>query len=83
MILRHFKITILSAFLFLSISCSQKVQEPFSFVQLCDTQLGMGGYEHDIRSFEQAVKQINEIHPDLVVILLMMLRIAHIMNLKE
>ncbi|MCK5700113.1 MAG: metallophosphoesterase [Cyclobacteriaceae bacterium] len=68
MILRHFKITILSSFLFVSISCSQKVQEPFSFVQLCDTQLGMGGYEHDIRSFEQAVKQINEINPDFAVI---------------
>ena len=68
MILRHFKITILSSFLFFSISCSQKVQEPFSFVQLCDTQLGMGGYTHDIQSFEQAVKQINEIDPDFVVI---------------
>ena len=68
MILRHFKIAILSAFLFLSISCSQKVQEPFSFVQLCDTQLGMGGYAHDIRSFEQAVLQINELNPDFAVI---------------
>ena len=25
-------------------------QEPFSFVQMCDTQLGMGGYEHDVRT---------------------------------
>ncbi len=68
MILRHFKIAILSAFLFLNISCSQKVQEPFSFVQLCDTQLGMGGYEHDVQSFKQAVKLINELNPDFVVI---------------
>lgn len=68
MILRHFKIAILSAFLFLNISCSQKVQKPFSFVQLCDTQLGMGGYEHDIQSFKQAVKLINELKPDFVII---------------
>ena len=68
MILRHFKIAILSTFLFLSISCSQNVQEPFFFVQLCDTQLGMGGYTHDIRSFEQAVFQINELNPDFAVI---------------
>ena len=32
--------------------------EPFTFVQLCDTQLGMGGYEHDINTFRQAVSQI-------------------------
>ncbi|QDU45714.1 cyclic 3',5'-adenosine monophosphate phosphodiesterase [Symmachiella dynata] len=42
--------------------------EPFTFVQLCDTQLGMGGYEHDIQTFRQAVKQINEMDPDFVVI---------------
>jgi predicted MPP superfamily phosphohydrolase len=52
--------------LFLSLSCSKR--EPFSFVQMCDTQLGMGGYEHDVRMFEQAVKQINDLNPDFVVI---------------
>jgi 3',5'-cyclic AMP phosphodiesterase CpdA len=68
MILRNFKIAMLSAFLFLSISCTESRQKPFSFVQLCDTQLGMGGYEHDVQSFEQAVKQINELNPEFVVI---------------
>ena len=40
----------------------------FTFVQLCDTQLGMGGYEHDVASFSQAVKQINFLQPAFVVI---------------
>ena len=40
----------------------------FRFVQMCDTQLGMGGYEHDVRTFELAVDQINELAPDFVVI---------------
>ena len=40
----------------------------FKFVQLCDTQLGFGGYEHDLNSFKQAVKQSNAIDPDLVFI---------------
>ncbi|MBT8037116.1 MAG: metallophosphoesterase [Verrucomicrobiae bacterium] len=43
-------------------------QVPFSFVQMCDTQLGMGGYEHDIMTFKLAVKKINAINPDFVVI---------------
>jgi 3',5'-cyclic AMP phosphodiesterase CpdA len=42
--------------------------EEFTFVQICDTQLGMGGYEHDVNSFKQAVKQINALKPDFVVI---------------
>ena len=49
-------------------SCAEKKITPFKFVQLCDTQLGMGGYEHDILSFEQAVKQINQLNPDFTVI---------------
>ncbi|MBN2455021.1 MAG: metallophosphoesterase [Sedimentisphaerales bacterium] len=40
----------------------------FTFVQLCDPQLGMGGYEHDVNSFKQAVKQINDLQPDFVLI---------------
>ncbi len=40
----------------------------FAFVQMCDTQLGMGGYEHDVRSFELAVDQINALEPDFVLI---------------
>lgn len=43
-------------------------QKPFSFVQMCDTQLGMGGYEHDVMTFTLAVKQINAMKPDFVVI---------------
>ena len=49
-------------------SCAKKKLEPFTFVQLCDTQLGMGGYQHDIETFEQAVRQINELNPDFAVI---------------
>ena len=45
-----------------------KSYEPFRFVQLCDTQLGFGDYEHDVHSFKQAVRQINALEPDFVVI---------------
>ena len=38
----------------------------FNFVQLCDTQLGFGGYEHDVNRFKQAVRQINAMKPDFV-----------------
>lgn len=59
---------IIISLLLLLISCTEKKQEPFSFVQLCDTQLGFGGYEHDVKSFKLAVKQINKLNPDFVVI---------------
>ncbi len=59
---------IIVTFLALLCACLQKEQKPFAFVQMGDTQLGMGGYEHDIKSFEQAVKQINELKPDFVII---------------
>ncbi len=52
-------------------SChSGQEQKPFSFVQICDTQLGFGseGYEQDLKSFKQAVRQINEMNPAFVVI---------------
>lgn len=61
---QFFFIAILLAF----ISCEVKNEEPFTFVQLCDTQLGMGGYEHDVLNFKQAVKQINNLNPDFAVI---------------
>jgi len=35
---------------------------------MCDPQLGMGGYTHDVQTFNQAVEQINEIEPDFVII---------------
>jgi len=41
---------------------------PFTFVQICDPQLGMGGYEHDINTFKQAVRQVNALKPDFVII---------------
>jgi 3',5'-cyclic AMP phosphodiesterase CpdA len=40
----------------------------FTIIQMCDPQLGMGGYEADKKRFAQAVKQIDELHADLVVI---------------
>ncbi len=59
---------ILIGFIVFNISCTNRVQEPFTFIQLCDTQLGMGGYKHDIKTFEQAVRQINILKPDFAVI---------------
>ena len=44
------------------------VRDEFVFVQMCDTQLGMGGYEHDVETFKLAVKHINMLKPDFVVI---------------
>ena len=62
------KYAILIALVLLCLSCTQRAHKSFSFVQLCDTQLGMGGYQHDVETFKQAVKQINELDPDFVVI---------------
>ena len=67
MIIR-FNIFIIIALFTINSSYAQKEQKPFSFVQLCDPQLGMGDYEHDVKSFNQAVKQINELNPDFVTI---------------
>jgi serine/threonine-protein phosphatase CPPED1 len=57
------KFVLLALILFLS-ACNRQ----FTFVQMCDTQLGMGGYEHDKATFKQAVRQINNLDPDFVVI---------------
>ena len=43
-------------------------EKPFTFVQLCDPQLGVGGYEHDVNTFKQAVNRINILKPDFVII---------------
>jgi len=53
-----------------SLLCAGELESPvdFSFVQICDTQLGFGGYAHDVDMFMQAVAQINEIDPDFVII---------------
>ncbi|MDR1479999.1 MAG: metallophosphoesterase [Planctomycetaceae bacterium] len=37
-------------------------------VHLCDPQLGMGGFDADLARFEQAVRQVNQLSPDVVVI---------------
>lgn len=42
--------------------------EACRFVQLCDTQLGMGGYEADMIRFDLAVKAINALDADWVVV---------------
>ncbi len=42
--------------------------KPFTFVQLCDVQLGFGGYEDDVQAFSLAVEKINTLKPDFVVI---------------
>lgn len=68
MILRLRNILLFISLFILIISCGKNVEKAFSFVQLCDPQLGMGGYEHDLATFEQAVIQINELHPDFVII---------------
>jgi len=47
---------------------AQNEQKSFTFVQICDTQLGMGIYDYDVNSFRQAVKQVNALKPDFVVI---------------
>lgn len=52
----------------LVLSFTVRAQEQLTFVQLCDPQLGFGGYQHDSLCLVQAVEQINEIRPDLVVI---------------
>jgi 3',5'-cyclic AMP phosphodiesterase CpdA len=49
-------------------SAGEPSRRAFTFVQLCDTQLGFGGYEHDVNTFKQAVKQINAMQPAFVVI---------------
>jgi len=41
---------------------------PFTFAQLCDPQLGYGGYAHDMASFQQAITQLNALQPDFVLI---------------
>jgi len=64
----HFYKYFLVFLTFLILSCSKKEQKSFTFIQLCDTQLGMGGYQHDIKTFKQSVKQINLLKPDFVII---------------
>ena len=67
------KYTLSAVFVLILAGCSvlpfnTNPAQPFVFVQLCDPQLGMGGYEHDVNSFEQAAAQINALKPDFAVI---------------
>jgi 3',5'-cyclic AMP phosphodiesterase CpdA len=48
--------------------CAHLVPKPFSFVQMCDPQLGFESYEADLARLEQAVKQINASQADFVVV---------------
>jgi serine/threonine-protein phosphatase CPPED1 len=64
-LLKKYLIIILILF---RITCYGQEGKATSVVQLCDTQLGMGGYENDVKSFSQAVKQINDLYPDFVII---------------
>lgn len=54
--------------LFTSLSAVGASPSPCTFIQLCDTQLGMGGYEEDKARFRAAVKTINGLDVDWVVI---------------
>lgn len=48
--------------------CAHFTPKSFSFVQMCDPQLGFEDYEADLARFEQAVKQINASQADFVVV---------------
>lgn len=48
--------------------CAHLAQRQWSFVQMCDPQLGFNHYEEDKARFRQAVRQINRLHPDFVVV---------------
>ncbi len=64
------KCTLLLFLLIFLTSCKAKQDKAFSFVQICDTQLGFGteGYKEDLKSFKKSVTQINQLNPDFVVI---------------
>lgn len=67
-VLRHAQATALLLGLLLLTGCVSVHQRSFTFVQMCDPQLGFGGYEADVARFRQAVRQINQLKPDFVVI---------------
>lgn len=45
-----------------------RTMEDFSFVQLCDTQIGFGGFDHDVDTLQKAVRQINALEVDFVLL---------------
>jgi 3',5'-cyclic AMP phosphodiesterase CpdA len=48
--------------------CVHHPQTELAFVQMCDPQIGFGGHDADVARFQQAVQQINALHPKFVVI---------------
>lgn len=58
----------LGSLLALLAGCAHIRPNSFTFVQMCDPQLGFTNYLRDLKNFEQAVRQINELKPDFVVI---------------
>jgi len=66
--MKHKVNILLSIFLVLAFASCNISDQAFSFVQLCDPQLGMGGYEHDTETFRQAVSQINDMDVDFAII---------------
>jgi len=68
---RHIKIGLLFLLLAFGVAAAASqvntAKEAFTFVQIADTQLGNGGYEHDISLFRKAVERINALKPDFVV----------------
>jgi len=48
--------------------CAHSPARELTFVQMCDPQLGFGGHDADVARFHQAVRQINGLRPDFVVV---------------
>jgi Icc-related predicted phosphoesterase len=49
-------------------STGSSAPRDFTFVQLCDPQIGFKDYQAELGRLEQAVRQINDLQPDLVVV---------------
>jgi serine/threonine-protein phosphatase CPPED1 len=48
--------------------CLLLCAQPFDFVQMCDPQIGIADYADELSRLRDAVNQINELHPDLVLV---------------
>jgi 3',5'-cyclic AMP phosphodiesterase CpdA len=64
---RAFGLALLAALLAGYASVPSRPQ-PFSFVQMCDPQIGFTDYAAELARFRRAVEQINQLRPDFVVI---------------
>lgn len=62
------KIFCLIAFLLSCLSCKQQKVNSLVFAQLCDPQLGMGGYEKDKKSLEKAITILDSLKIDFALI---------------